>query len=44
VTRAPLDVKVLLALLDRDCVDHSTGRDSLSKEICPGLTSCALTD
>jgi uncharacterized protein len=41
--RALLDVNVLLALLDRDHVDHTTARDWLSREIDEGWASCALT-
>ena len=41
--RALLDVNVLLALLDRDHVDHATARAWLSGEIHDGWASCALT-
>ncbi len=41
--RALLDVNVLLALLDRDHVDHVTARDWLSREIADGWSSCAVT-
>lgn len=41
--RALLDVNVLLALFDRDHVDHPTARGWLSAEIEHGWASCALT-
>ena len=43
MTRALLDVNVLLALLDSDHVDHSRAREWLSAEIRHGWASCALT-
>lgn len=41
--RSLLDVNVLLALFDRDHVDHTTAREWLSEEIEHGWASCALT-
>jgi toxin-antitoxin system PIN domain toxin len=41
--RALLDVNVLLALLDRDHVDHAAARAWISGEIRHGWASCALT-
>jgi uncharacterized protein len=43
VTRALLDVNVLLALLDRDHVDHERARSWISDEIEHGWASCAIT-
>lgn len=39
-----LDVNVLLALLDRDHVDHQRARDWLDVEIVSGWASCAITE
>lgn len=44
MTRALLDVNVLVALLDRDHVDHSRARDWLDDEIAAGWASCAITE
>lgn len=41
--RALLDVNVLLALFDRDHVDHGRARAWLEDEIERGWASCALT-
>lgn len=41
--RALLDIAVLLALLDRDHVDHGRAREWLSENIRHGWASCALT-
>jgi toxin-antitoxin system PIN domain toxin len=41
--RALLDVNVLVALLDRDHVDHRRARDWISTEIRLGWASCAVT-
>lgn len=41
--RALLDVNVLLALLDRDHVDHERARDWIAEEIGHGWSSCAIT-
>jgi uncharacterized protein len=43
VSRALLDINVLLALLDRDHVDHTLARDWLRDEITAGWASCAIT-
>jgi len=40
--RALLDVNVLLALLDRDHVDHERARAWISDEIEQGWASCAI--
>jgi hypothetical protein len=42
--RALLDVNVLVALLDRDHVDHRRARDWISAEIRQGWASCAVTE
>jgi toxin-antitoxin system PIN domain toxin len=44
VTRALLDVNVLLALLDSDHVDHGRAHDWLDDEIGAGWASCAITE
>jgi toxin-antitoxin system PIN domain toxin len=43
VTRALLDVNVLLALLDSDHVDHGRASDWLDAEIGSGWASCPIT-
>lgn len=43
MTRALLDVNVLLALLDSDHVDHRRARNWLSQEVHHGWASCAIT-
>jgi len=43
VTRALLDINVLLALLDSDHVDHSRAHEWLDDEIDTGWASCAIT-
>jgi len=44
VTRALLDVNVLLALLDSDHVDHRRTHDWLEGGIEDGWASCAITE
>jgi len=44
VTRALLDINVLLALLDSDHVDHRRAHDWLDEEIEHGWASCAITE
>ena len=44
MTRALLDINVLLALFDSDHVDHQRARDWLDAEIGHGWASCALTE
>lgn len=44
MTRALLDINVLLALLDSDHVDHDRARDWLDGEIMAGWASCAITE
>lgn len=41
--RSLLDVNVLLALLDRDHVDHERARAWMTREIERGWASCAIT-
>lgn len=41
--RALLDINVLLALLDRDHVDHERARGWISQHIEQGWASCAIT-
>jgi len=43
VSRALLDINVLLALLDSDHVDHDRTRVWLDGEIATGWASCAIT-
>lgn len=43
MTRALLDVNVLLALLDADHVDYRRAREWLGTEIRHGWASCAIT-
>jgi toxin-antitoxin system PIN domain toxin len=43
VSRALLDVNVLLALLDADHVDHAQARSWLAAGIAHGWASCAIT-
>ena len=43
MTRALLDINVLLALLDSDHVDHSRAHEWLDDEIDTGWASCAIT-
>ncbi len=43
MTRALLDVNVLIAILDRDHVDHERVRRWLGAEIAHGWASCAIT-
>ena len=44
MTRALLDINVLLALLDSDHVDHGQAHDWLDEEIDAGWASCAITE
>lgn len=44
MTRALLDVNVLLALLDSDHVDHATASAWLDGEIGDGWASCPITE
>lgn len=43
MTRALLDVNVLLALLDADHVDHRRAHEWLNDDIDAGWASCAIT-
>lgn len=43
MSRALLDINVLLALLDSDHVDHVLAREWLDREIDTGWASCAIT-
>lgn len=42
--RALLDINVLIALLDRDHVDHGRAMTWLDSEISQGWASCAITE
>lgn len=44
MSRALLDVNVLIALLDSDHTDHGLARDWLKSEIANGWASCAITE
>jgi predicted nucleic acid-binding protein len=44
VTRALLDINVLIALLDSDHVDHQRVRGWVDAEIVHGWALCAITD
>jgi uncharacterized protein len=44
VSRALLDVNVLLALLDGDHIDHQLAREWLDQEIGSGWASCPITE
>lgn len=44
MSRALLDVNVLLALLDSDHVDHDTATAWLDAEIADGWASCPITE
>ena len=44
MSRALLDINVLLALLDSDHVDHERARAWLDREIPAGWASCAITE
>jgi len=44
MSRALLDINVLLALLDADHVDHSRARQWLQREIGSGWASCPITE
>lgn len=44
MSRALLDVNVLLALLDSDHVDHARAHDWLNANIDAGWASCAITE
>lgn len=43
MTRALIDVNVLLALLDSDHVDHRRAWDWMGEEVGQGWASCAIT-
>jgi toxin-antitoxin system PIN domain toxin len=43
VSRALLDVNVLVALFDQDHIDHLRAREWFSREIASGWASCAIT-
>ena len=43
MTRALLDINVLIALLDSDHTDHRLARDWIGAEIAHGWASCAIT-
>lgn len=43
MSRALLDINVLLALLDSDHIDHKRAREWLEDEIDTGWASCAIT-
>lgn len=43
MSRALLDINVLLALLDRDHTHHSRAREWIQAEIVDGWASCAIT-
>lgn len=43
MSRALLDVNVLIALFDSDHVDHRRARDWLEREIMHGWASCSIT-
>lgn len=42
--RALLDINVLLALLDRDHIDHGRAREWLESNIASGWASCPITE
>jgi toxin-antitoxin system PIN domain toxin len=44
LSRALLDVNVLIALLDRDHADHGLAQDWIRAEITHGWASCAITE
>lgn len=44
MSRALLDINVLLALLDSDHVDHPRAHEWLDAEISSGWASCAITE
>lgn len=44
MSRALLDVNVLLALLDSDHIEHTRAHDWLDDEIDAGWASCAITE
>lgn len=44
MSRALLDINVLLALLDSDHIAHRSARDWLDGEITQGWASCAITE
>lgn len=44
MSRALLDVNVLLALFDRDHADHTVARSWLGRELAAGWASCPITE
>lgn len=44
MTRALLDINVLIALLDRDHADHERARRWIEAEVHHGWASCAITE
>ncbi|HEV2770310.1 MAG TPA: TA system VapC family ribonuclease toxin [Solirubrobacteraceae bacterium] len=44
MSRALLDINVLLALLDSDHIEHARAHDWLDDEIDAGWASCAITE
>jgi len=44
MSRALLDINVLLALLDADHIDHRVARRWIESEIAGGWASCAITE
>ena len=44
MSRALLDVNVLLALLDSDHVDHERAHEWLGRDLSEGWASCAITE
>ena len=44
MTRALLDVNILIALLDADHVDHERAHEWLAANIAGGWASCAITE
>ena len=44
MTRALLDVNVLLALLDSDHADHGRAREWLTDDLADGWATCAITE
>lgn len=44
MSRALLDVNILIALLDRDHADHGLAQDWIRADITHGWASCAITE